>query len=253
MPAIEGAQAYAHDASTEIGVVLSHGFTGSPFSMRPWADHLVEQGYSVRVPLLPGHGTRWQDMNRTEWPQWYGAVSSAFAELRERCDKVFVFGLSMGGALVLRVAEEQGADVAGVVLVNPSVMTLRKEMRFIGPLSKVVSSLKPISDDIAKPGVSEHAYPRTPLKAVHSLTHLWAQVRRDLARVDQPLLVLHSAVDHVVEPENSREILARVSSADKTEIVLDNSYHVATLDNDAQLIFDSSVEFVRRVVAGERV
>ncbi|CRK55713.1 putative esterase/lipase [Alloactinosynnema sp. L-07] len=253
MPAIEGAQAYAHDGSTEIGVVLSHGFTGSPFSMRPWADHLVEQGYSVRVPLLPGHGTRWQDMNRTSWPQWYGAVSAAFADLRGRCDKVFIFGLSMGGALCLRLAEDEGADVAGIVLVNPSVMTLRKEMRFIGALSKVVPSLKPISDDIAKPGITEHAYPRTPLKAVHSLTRLWADVRRDLPAVEQPLLVLHSAVDHVVEPENSREILAGVSSADKTEIILENSYHVATLDHDAPLIFDSSVEFIRRVAAGERV
>ncbi|WP_436495717.1 alpha/beta hydrolase [Actinokineospora sp. HUAS TT18] len=253
MPAIEGAQAYAHDGSTEVGVMLSHGFTGSPFSMRPWADHLVELGYSVRVPLLPGHGTRWQDMNRTSWPQWYGAVSAAFAELRERCDKVFIFGLSMGGALCLRLAEDEGADVAGIVLVNPSVMSLRKEMKLVGALSKVVPSLKPISDDIAKPGISEYAYPRTPLRAVHSLTRLWAEVRRDLPTVEQPLLVLHSAVDHVVEPENSREILARVSSADKTEIVLENSYHVATLDHDAQLIFDSSVEFIRRVAAGERV
>lgn len=253
MPAIEGAQAYAHDGSTEIGVLLSHGFTGSPFSMRPWADQLVAQGYSVRVPLLPGHGTRWQDMNRTGWPDWYGTVSESFAELRERCDQVFVFGLSMGGALCLRLAEEHGDAVAGVVLVNPSIMTLRKEIRFVGMLSKIVPSVPPISDDIALAGVSEYAYPRTPLRAMASLTKFWALVRRDLAKVDQPLLVLHSAVDHVVEPENSHEILRGVSSTDATEVVLENSFHVATLDHDAQLIFDSSVDFVRRITAGERV
>jgi carboxylesterase len=253
VPVLEGAEPYAHDGSTEVGVLLSHGFTGSPFSMRPWADHLVEQGFSVRLPLLPGHGTRWQDMNRTTWTDWYGALDAAFAELRERCDRVFVFGLSMGGALCLRLAEEHGDAITGVVLVNPSIMTLRKEVKVVGLLSKVVPSVPPISDDIAKQGVSEWAYPRTPLRAMASLTKLWAVVRRDLAKVDQPLLVLHSAVDHVVEPVNSRAILDGVSSVDATEVVLENSYHVATLDHDAALIFDSSVEFVRRIMAGERV
>ncbi|SDC48642.1 alpha/beta hydrolase [Actinokineospora iranica] len=256
MPAIAGAESYAHDGSTEVGVLLSHGFTGSPFSMRPWADHLVEQGFSVRVPLLPGHGTTWREMNRTAWPQWYGQVEASLAELRERCETVFVFGLSMGGALCLRLAQEHGDEIAGLVLVNPSVMTLRKEVRFVPLLSRVVASVAPISDDIAKTGVSEHAYARTPLRALASLAKLWETVRRDLAKVTQPVLVLHSAVDHVVEPENSAIVLAGVSSADVTEVVLENSYHVATLDHDAPVIFDRSVEFVRRVRAeraGDRV
>lgn len=254
MPA--GSESFSHDGSSEIGVLLSHGFTGSPFSMRPWADHLADQGFSVRLPLLPGHGTRWQDMNRTTWPQWYGALDAAFTELSERCEKVFVFGLSMGGALALRVAQERGPAVAGLVLVNPSVMTLRKEIAFVGAISRIVPSLAPISDDIAKPGVTEHAYPRTPLRALASLSKLWGLVRRDLPKVTQPVLVLHSAVDHVVEPENSAVVLAEVGSDDTTEVVLENSYHVATLDHDAPVIFDRSVEFVRRVRAegaGDRV
>ncbi|EWC64051.1 putative esterase/lipase [Actinokineospora spheciospongiae] len=255
MPAIAGAESFTHDGSTDVGVLLSHGFTGSPFSMRPWADHLVAEGYSVRLPLLPGHGTDWREMNRTGWPQWYGELESALADLRARCDTVFVFGLSMGGALALRLAQEH-PDVAGLALVNPSVMTLRKEVRFVPLLSRVVRSVAPISDDIAKPGVSEHAYGRTPLRALASLAKLWGTVRRDLPKVTQPVLVLHSAVDHVVEPENSAIVLAEVSSTDVTEVVLDNSHHVATLDHDAPVIFARSVEFIRRVRAeraGDRV
>lgn len=255
MPAIAGAESYAHDGTSGVGVLLSHGFTGSPFSMRPWADRLVAEGCSVRVPLLPGHGTDWREMNRTGWPQWYGELESALSDLRGSCSTVFVFGLSMGGALALRLAQEH-PDVAGLVLVNPSVMTTRKEVKFVPLLSRVVASVAPISDDIAKPGVSEHAYPRTPLRALASLAKLWGTVRRDLSRVTQPVLVLHSAVDHVVEPENSAIVLAGVSSTDVTEVVLQNSYHVATLDHDAPVIFDRSVEFIRRVRAeraGDRV
>ncbi|MDQ3405739.1 MAG: alpha/beta fold hydrolase [Actinomycetota bacterium] len=249
MPALAAAKAFAHDGSTEVGVLLSHGFTGSPFSMRPWADHLAAEGFSVRLPLLPGHGTRWQDMNDTTWQDWYGALEKEFVALRDRCESVFVFGLSMGGALCLRLAQDHGDDVAGLALVNPLVLTLRREARFIPVLSRVVSSVAPISDDIAKPGVTEHAYPRTPLRAVASLAKLWVIVRRDLPKVGQPVLVLHSAVDHVVEPENSRVVLSEVSSVDVTEVVLENSYHVATLDHDAEVIFTRSVEFVRRVGA----
>ncbi|MBM7776420.1 carboxylesterase [Actinokineospora baliensis] len=240
---------FAHDGSTEVGVLLSHGFTGSPVSMRPWADRLVEEGFSVRLPLLPGHGTTWQEMNRTTWQQWYGELESAFTELTERCSTVFAFGLSMGGALCLRLAEEHGDRVAGLVLVNPSVLTVRRAAKLVPLLSRVLPSVAPISDDIAKPGVSEDAYRRTPLRALASLAKLWETVRRDLPRVDQPVLLLRSAVDHVVEPQNAAAVLAGISSRDVAEVVLDNSYHVATLDHDAPVIFDRSVEFVRRVRA----
>ncbi|WP_424185104.1 alpha/beta hydrolase [Actinokineospora sp. G85] len=248
MPSVAGAEAFAHEGTTGVGVLLSHGFTGSPVSMRPWADRMVEEGHSVRLPLLPGHGTHWREMNGTAWPQWYGALESALGELRASCDAVFVFGLSMGGTLALRLAQRH-PDIAGLVLVNPSVMSTRKELRVVGPLSRVLASVAAIGDDIAKPGVSEHAYPRTPLRALASLAKLWVAVRGDLPEVTQPLLLLRSAVDHVVEPENSAIVLAEVSSADVTEVVLANSYHVATLDHDAPVIFDRSAEFVRRVRA----
>ncbi|MBQ0923186.1 alpha/beta hydrolase [Saccharopolyspora endophytica] len=241
-----GAEPFAHEGSDDIGVLLCHGFTSTPQSMRGWAEHLAEAGHTVRCPLLPGHGTRWQELNRTTWRDWYGAVEQALDELRDRCRSVFVFGLSMGGTLTLRLAELH-PDIAGIVLVNPSVMTLRKEAKLLPVLSRVVPSMAAIAGDIAKPEVVELAYSRLPLRGMASLQQMWSVVRADLGSVRQPLLLLHSAVDHVVEPENSAIVLHEVGSQDVTEVVLDDSYHVATLDHDAPRIFSDSVEFVHRV------
>ncbi len=242
-----GAQPYAHDGDNAVGVLLCHGFTGTPQSMRPWGEHLAAENITVRCPLLPGHGTRWQDMNRTGWPDWYGALEPVLAELLDSCRSVFVFGLSMGGTLSLRLAQRHGARIAGLVLVNPSVTTLRKDAKLLPLLARIVPAMPGIASDINKPGVTELAYPRLPVRAAASLAQLWGLVRRDLDRIEQPLLLLRSAVDHVVEPVNARIILDGVRSVDVREMVLPNSYHVATLDNDAKTIFDTSVEFVRRV------
>jgi carboxylesterase len=247
-----GAEPFAHEGSDDIGVLLCHGFTSTPQTMRGWAEHLAEAGHTVRCPLLPGHGTRWQELNRTTWRDWYGAVEQALDELRDRCRSVFVFGLSMGGTLTLRLAE-QHPDIAGIVLVNPSVMTLRKEAKLLPVLSRVVPSLAAIAGDIAKPEVVELAYPRLPLRGMASLQQLWSVVRADLGSVRQPLLLLRSAVDHVVEPENSAIVLNEVGSQDVTEVVLDDSYHVATLDHDAPRIFSDSVEFVHAGTIGDHV
>jgi pimeloyl-ACP methyl ester carboxylesterase len=124
---LPGAEPFTHDGSGEIGVLLCHGFTGSPQSMAPWGAALADAGFTVMCPLLPGHGRTWQEMNRTTWPDWYREVDQAFGGLVERCRTVFVFGLSMGGTLALRLAERHGSSVAGLVLVNPSVTTERKD------------------------------------------------------------------------------------------------------------------------------
>lgn len=246
---LPGAEPFAHDGSDDVGVLLCHGFTGCPQSLRPWAEHLAAAGLTVRLPLLPGHGTRWQDANRTGWPDWYGAVDAAFRELSKRCTKVFVCGLSMGGTLALRLAEQHGSALSGLVLVNPSVTNLRRTAKLAPLLAPVMPSVAAIGSDIRKPGVVELAYPRTPVRAYVSLRELWALVRAELPKVAQPVLLLHSAEDHVVEPVNSKIVLDGISSTDVREIVLQDSYHVATLDNDAPRIFDESLSFVRRLSA----
>ena len=156
-------------------------------------------------------------------------------------------GLSMGGTLSIRLAEEHGDEVAGLVLVNPSLLTKRPD-RFLLPVLRWVKPTWPgIASDIKKPGVTELAYDKVPVKAAYQLSRLWVTTRGDLGKVDQPLLVLRSTEDHVVEPDSARMLLEKVSSTDVTEVLLDDSYHVATLDNDAPMIFERSLEFVRRL------
>lgn len=238
------------DART--GVLLVHGFTGNPMSMRPWGEHLAAAGFTVRCPLLPGHGTTWQDCNASTHEQWTTTVERAFDELRATCDRVFVAGLSMGGTLATRLAEVRPDDVAGLLLVNPALLTQRLDAKLLPLLSKLTPSWAPIASDIKKPGAVELAYPKLPTRAMMQLRGLWALTRADLARVTAPLLVFTSREDHVVEPVNSQILLDGVTSTDTTHVVLEDSYHVATLDNDAPRIFDGSVEWIRaRVPAAE--
>jgi carboxylesterase len=229
-----------------VGVLLSHGFTGSPTSMRPWGEFLAGHGLTVRVPRLPGHGTTWQEMNRTRWRDWYAEAEAALDDLLGRCDRVVVGGLSMGGCLALRLAQQRGRDVASVMLVNPAVASENRQLRAIPVLKWLVPSRPGIGNDIKKPGVDEHCYSRVPLKALHSMMQMWRQTCEDLPKVTQPLLMFRSAEDHVVEPLSARLIAQRVSSRDLDEHVLEDSYHVATLDNDAPAIFDESLKFIGR-------
>ncbi|GAB2680311.1 alpha/beta hydrolase [Thalassiella azotivora] len=246
MPVMRGAEPFSHDGG-DVGVLLCHGFTGTPASMRPWGEHLAAVGFTVRAPRLPGHGTTWQEMNRTRWPDWYTTVDRSLRELRERCRAVVVGGLSMGGALALRLAEEHGPAVAGLVLVNPAVHLEDRRLVALPVLRHVVASLPGIASDIKKQGEVELAYDRTPLHALHSMLGLYREVVRDLPEVTAPLLLMRSTVDHVVPASSSALVLARVSSTDVEEVVLEESYHVATQDHDAQRIFERTVEFVERV------
>jgi carboxylesterase len=237
------------DASSgqRIGVLLSHGFTGSPASMTPWGRHLAEQGFAVSVPRLPGHGTTWKELNKTGWQDWYDELGFAYEKLKANCDRVVVGGLSMGGGLVLKLAAQRGTEIAGIMLVNAAVASSNKQLLALPVMKMVIPSMPGIASDIKKPGVEEYGYDRTPLKALGSLVTAWKEVRRDLPQVTQPILLFRSSEDHVVDPSSARIIQSKVSSRDVTERILQNSYHVATLDNDAPQIFAESVEFVRRV------
>jgi carboxylesterase len=152
----------------------------------------------------------------------------------------------MGGTLVIRLSEQRPGEVAGLVLVNPSLGTERKDVKYALPLlHRVVPSLAGIGSDIRKPGVTELAYERTPLRAMHSLSRLWPLVVADLGLVTAPVLLYRSRVDHVVEPMSGRLLRDGASSTEVTEVILDDSYHVATLDHDAPAIFAGSLDFVR--------
>jgi carboxylesterase len=246
MPVMPGAEPFHADGGP-VGVLLCHGFTGTPQSMRPWAEHLAAAGLTVALPRLPGHGTTVAEANMTHWEDWYAELDRHLRQLGDRCSQVFVMGLSMGGTLAIRLAEEHGDAIAGLVLVNPSLLTKRPDRFLLPVLRWLLPTWQGIASDIKKEGVTELAYDRVPLKAAYQLSRLWVTTRSDLNRVTQPLLVFRSRDDHVVEPDNCMLLKEAVSSTDVREVVLEDSYHVATLDNDAPAIFEGSLEFVRRL------
>lgn len=234
-------------AEGDVGVLVLHGFTGNPVSMRPLAESLAAQGYAVELPRLPGHGTRWQELNRTTWRDWAREAVAAFELLRARTRAQVVAGLSMGGTMALHLAETRGEDLAGLVLINPSVFSRDPRLKLVPVLKWIVPGMPGIGNDIAKPGGDEKPYAKVGLKALGSLLKFQKQVRGNLPSIQAPTLVFTSRQDHVVEPENSALVLERIGSADKTQVWLERSYHVATLDYDADEIATQTAQFVKRV------
>lgn len=226
-----------------IGVLMSHGFTGCNQSMRPWAEFLAAAGLSVVAPRLPGHGTTVEDLNTKTFDDWYGEVEQAFDALRARCQTVFAMGLSMGGMLVLRLAEQRADQVAGVVTVNAILGTERKDAKLLPVLSKVLRTVPGVGSDIKMPGSVEQAYAKVPVRAAYSMQKAWPTVIADLPKITCPVLAYRAPEDHVVTPLSGRLLLQGVAHAE--ERLLLNSYHVATLDNDAPQIFQGSLDFVR--------
>jgi carboxylesterase len=241
---LPGTEPFEHTGGP-VGVLLCHGFTGSPQTLRPWADYLAQQGFTVSLPRLPGHGTTWQDLARTGWRDWYGEVDRAFGVLASQCEQTFVFGLSMGGCLALRLAEVHGSAVRGLVLVNPSLAPDTKLFLLAPVLKYVLRSLPGIASDIKKPGAHEVGYDRVPIRAAATLPQMWGATTRQLGDVTQPVLVYRSAVDHVVGPASMKVLLDGLPKSQVTVRECADSYHVATLDNDAEAIFEGSVKFVQ--------
>lgn len=234
-------------AAGPAGVLVLHGFTGVPFSVRPWGRALHEAGAEVVGPLLPGHGTRWEDLAAVRWEQWRDHAARHVRELRARHDVVVVCGLSMGGALALHLAALLPVD--GVVALNPALSLVSRTARFAPALHRAVPSVASVADDISLPGVTEHAYPRTPVAGVAELGRFMARTRKLLPAVTAPVLLLRSQHDHVVSDASHAHVLRRV--AGDVEIVrLTESFHVATLDREADVLHSRSARFVADLVAG---
>jgi carboxylesterase len=230
-----------------VGVLFCHGFTGSPAALRPWAQAVAESGCTVALPRLPGHGTSWRQLAQTRWDDWFAAVEQHLVELRSTCEHVFVMGLSMGGTLTLALAEKHPELLDGIGLVNPIVLSRNRALVALPLLRHVVPSLPGIVNDIKRPGQDEVGYERMPSQPLYSMTRVWPSVRDELGNLTVPVLLMHSRVDHVVEPENSSYILGHLGSQDVREVILEDSYHVATLDNDLPTIIDESLTFVTRL------
>jgi carboxylesterase len=204
---------------------------------------LAARGLSIVGPRLPGHGTRWEDCENVSWQEWEREAESALFELAARCSTVIAVGLSMGASVALHLGVKHPETVNGVVAINPFV---RRPDLVLAPLLRLfVRSTKGVGNDIKKPGQSELPYERVPLRAAAEAGRFIRRVDRELPSLRVPLLVFSSVEDHLVKPANSARVMRRAGSAQKELIRLTNSYHVAPLDYDAELIFERVNSFAR--------
>jgi len=236
--------------NARIGVLLVHGFTGAPPSMRPWGEFLHNHGYTVRVPLLPGHGTKPEDLNKVKWQEWPAKVQAELEQLYKSCDQVFIAGLSMGGAATLFVAAENNHRLSGLILVNPminrsSAVLSRLPLWAKYLLSFTVKLRASVGNDIKRPGITEHGYDATASTGAYELFKMLKETRTKLKTVTIPVQLFHSVEDHTLPVCNTEIILAEIGSSNKSRIELVNSYHVATLDYDQELIFQNSLTFIQ--------
>jgi carboxylesterase len=243
-----GAEPFTHDGGPQ-GVLVLHGFTGNPQSMRPLATALAAEGYTIRLPLLPGHGTAIEDMIPTRWSDYAEAAEAEYRDLAGRCEAVALVALSMGGTLACWLAEHR-REVSGMVLVNPFVDPPADSFRDMlrGILDSGAEVAPGVGSDIAKKGSTELAYPGSPIAAVLSLFDGIDGVAARLDHVTCPVLLLSSREDHVV-PSSSGDLLVAKVSGPIERVWLEHSYHVATLDHDAEVIESRTVAFVREVLS----
>lgn len=244
---IPGAEPMSVDGGP-VGVLLLHGFTGNPQSIRPLADAVVAAGHTVEMPLLPGHGTQVEDMLDTTWADWSASAERAFESLASRTQRQVVAGLSMGGSLTCWLATRH-AGLSGIICVNPATQVpsgMRElvEAMVAGGDEVMVG----IGSDVADPSSPESAYPNTPLRPLLSLFDAAEAVGGELGKIHCPLLLFTSPEDHVVPPADSDHLAANVSGPVE-RVMCERSYHVATIDYDRDLIIERSLAFIDQVAA----
>lgn len=227
-----------------VGVFLSHGLTATCAEVIPLAKRLHAAGYTVAGPLLPGHGTKPEDLNRARWQDWVKSGEDYYQQLKQRCQKVFLGGESMGAVLALYLASEH-PEAAGVLAFAPAIkLNLRpSDLLLLRLLSPIVPwRPKPSLDGSA----NWQGYPVDPFKAAMQLVHFQEQVLKRLPQVRQPLLVMQGRLDRTVHPTVGQIILGRVGSAEKELHWMEKSSHVVIIDQELDEVTRITLEFLSR-------
>lgn len=242
---LAGCEPMSHRGVSDVGVVVVHGFTGAPASVRGVADAMAAAGHHVELPRLPGHGTTIDDMCTTRWADWYAETCRAADAVAERADRLVLIGQSMGGTLALAAALER-SDVDGVVVVNPA--TRLRDAATIEMLDELIADGLAVApgegSDIADPDASDVSYDGTPLAPLRSLlSDGIASITARFGDASMPLLAMTSRQDHVVDPADSEHLVASWGGPAE-HVWLERSYHVATRDFDRGLVEARALAFV---------
>jgi carboxylesterase len=233
----------------EIGVLLSHGFTGTTSGMKPLGEYLHKtEGWTVLGPRLSGHGETPEAMARTTAEDWIRSLEDGLQTLQSRCKQVFMAGLSMGGCLTLYMAATRPGVFKAIAPINACLYFNAPDFAALAFDAQAPATIAGLGSDVKDPATKEIVYPVVPIPCIREIYGLMAVTRELLPRVTAPTLVLTSPEDHVVPTENSAEILRRIGSTRREMLLLKNSYHVATIDYDKDLINESVRRFFRHAL-----
>jgi len=242
------------------GCLLLHGFTATPYDMRFLADGMHASELSVCAVCLPGHATTPEDMAEHSWRQWYEGACEGLAQLRQSASRVVVVGQSMGALLALKLAAEHPEEVAGVVLLSTALVASARWMYWVTPIIPYLLPWLPAAARFVVKGESDIAdlearatsptYRRVAVRSIYELFQLQADVRPLLSRIHQPALIVHSRQDHACSLENV-SILEKELRGAIHSVILDDSYHVISVDVDKERVAQEILSFVRRIAADE--
>ena len=237
-------------------VLLLHGFTGTPDHMRHLANHFSRLGWTVAAPLLAGHGSTPEHLNKTGWQDWYHTAETAFLELKEKHGEVYVCGLSMGGLLTLKLAKNHGQNIKAIASLAAPLF-LEKWVHLALPLI----TLSPIGlfykyqpkgePDIKDPQARKNFWSTSslPVSGVKSITKLQKQLGKDLPKITTPTLLIHSRYDSTAPYESMHAIAQKLSSQITETVTLENSYHVITIDYEKELVTEKVGAFFEKIAS----
>ncbi len=243
-------------------VLLVHGLTGSPFEMKYLARKLNKAGFTVKGPCLEGHCTTLKDLSKTNWQDWYGSVRDSFTEMKKSFDSVSVAGLCMGAVLSLHLSYEFGSEVTALSLISTTLfydgwslpwykfllpVAYRFPFRYIYSYAETEPygiKNKALRDRIVNLMKNDSiAYTRTPAASIHELFKLIRRVKEELPAITTPALILHSEKDDLTSLKNPDYVEEKIGSGIVRKIILDNSYHMMTIDNQKDRVAEETAHF----------
>ncbi|MET0152902.1 MAG: alpha/beta fold hydrolase [Candidatus Binatia bacterium] len=234
----------------EVGCLLLHGFTGTPFEMLPIGEALAKRGYAVRAPLLPGHGTRVEDLARTTWPQWFAAALDGWTDLGRRSPTRVVCGLSMGALLAFRLAYERPREVRAVAALAPALelasqrsAEIARWVRWVPALPRWLAIVPKRPSKVPGVGRRTPAYDEIPLRSLASMLALQRRVRAELPAITAPVLVVDGGRDDTVSPAAATAIEIALGSTVKSRQRFERSGHILTEGVDAVSVVEAVADF----------
>ncbi len=236
--------------SNDVLIILLHGLTATTVEVRPLANALHLQGFSVAAPLLPGHNTTPVDLNSRKWYEWTDTVSNLINSNSEIYPNIFIGGESMGGLVTLYMASKF-PQLQGILLYSPAI---RIKNIFLSSLIRIFKKFIPKKsyeqDDVVNEGEFPwKGYRVNPTSAVYQLYKLQKEVRKRLVLIHQPTIIFQGKLDTTIDPSGASLIYDNINSPYKELIVLENSGHCVVLEKEHNFVFEKSIEFINKQLA----